>query len=599
MLDTTTVNGPEGVLDWDSVDWRAHEQNVARLRRRIFTATREQDWARVRSLQRLMVRSWSNTLLSVRQVTQRNAGRRTAGVDGEVALTSPERAKVAVRVHRSRLSWDPLPVRRVYVPKANGRRRPLGIPVITDRCHQARVRHALEPEWEARFEPRSYGFRPGRSCADAIGSLYAALRGSRARRVWIVDADLAAAFDRIDHDRLVGQLGGFPARELVGKWLRAGVIEPGKGFAPTVEGTPQGGVISPLLLNVALHGLEEAAGVRYRAAHTGYAATGTPILVRYADDMVACCHSRQQAEQVKAQLADWLAPRGLAFNEDKTRIVTLDEGFDFLGFHLRRYRRRGRPAKLLITPSPDAVRRIRRRLAEELRTLRGSNAGAVIARLNPIIRGWAAYYRGVVSSKVFAGLDNHLWWLTYRWANRSHPTKPKKWITRRYFGRFNKFRNDHWVFGARDHVINDRGDVAHLVKFSWTPIVRHLMVAGRASPDDPDLADYWAARRRKVKPPLDNYNLRLLAKQDGRCPACGDHLLVPDQPPQSPHQWERWWLNLTRRAIAADYLTHHGRGSPPDGDRTRLIHTSCHRSLQLRQRRKPATPPPATPAGLA
>ena len=600
-MDAIMVNGPEDVLDWDAVVWRTHEENVARLRRRIFTATREQDWATARSLQKMMLRSWSNTLLSVRQVTQRNAGRRTGGIDGEVALSSPERAEMAVRVHRSRASWDPLPVRRVHIPKAGGKQRPLGIPVIVDRCHQARVRNALEPEWEARFEPRSYGFRPGRGCADAIGSLYATLSGPRARRVWILDADLSAAFDRIDHAHILGQLGGFPARELVAGWLRAGVIESGKGFAPTEAGTPQGGVISPLLMNVALHGLEEAAGVRYRATGTrpGTAVEGTPILVRYADDMVVCCYSRQQAEQVKAQLADWLAPRGLVFNEDKTRIVDLEEGFDFLGFNLRRYRYRHQPAKLLIRPSQDAVRRIRNRLAEELRNLRGCNAMAVIARLNPIIRGWAAYYRGVVSSKVFNALDNHMWWLTYRWARHSHPTKSKKWIVRRYFGRFNKFRNNQWVFGARDHVVNDRGDVAFLVKFAWTAIVRHQLVAGRASPDDPHLIDYWVARRRKVKPPLDNYNLGLLAKQDGRCPLCGDHLLVPDQPPQSPHQWERWWLHVTRRAIAADYLTHHGRGGTLDGNRTRLVHTSCHRSLQLRKRRNPMLPSPATPMGFA
>ena len=342
--------------------------------------------------------------------------------------------------------------------------------------------------------------------------------------------------DKIGHARLLEALGSFPARGMIQRWLKAGVVER-EAFTPTEEGTPQGGVISPLLLNVALHGLEEAAGVRYHTTGSRSGTTtvaGTPILVRYADDMIVCCHTRRQAEQVKARLADWLAPRGLAFNEDKTRIVHLDDGVDFLGFTLRRYRHRDDPAKLLITPSREAVRRIRKRLADEARTLRGSNAGAVIARLNPIIRGWAAYYRGVVSSKVFAGLDNQLWWLTWRWARHSHPTKPKKWIARRYFGRFNKFRNDQWVFGNRDHVVNDRGDVAHLVKFSWTAIVRHQLVTGRASPDDPTLVDYWAARRRKVKPPLDGYNLRLLARQDGRCPLCGDHLITPDQPPQSP-----------------------------------------------------------------
>jgi RNA-directed DNA polymerase len=583
-LDTVTVNGPEDVLNWDAVDWRVHEQNVVRLRRRIFTATRKQDWATVRSLQKMMLRSWSNTLLSVRQVTQRNAGRRTAGIDGEIALSSSARARTAVRVHHTCSSWDPLPVRRVHIPKANGKQRPLGIPVIMDRCHQARVRNALEPEWEARFEPRSYGFRPGRSCADAVGILFNTLRGAQARRVWIVDADLTAAFDKIDHDRLLAALGSFPAKELIGRWLKAGVVEKGT-FTPTGEGSPQGGVISPLLMNVALHGLEEAAGVRYHrsGAHAGEAIRGTPTLVRYADDMVACCHSRQQAEQVKAGLAEWLAPRGLSFNENKTRIVHLDEGFDFLGVNVRRYRGR----TLLIKPSPDAVRRIRKRLTDEMRGLRGSNAGAVIARLNPIIRGWAAYYRGVVSSKIFNALDKHVWWLAFQWARHNHSNKSKKWIVRRYFGKFNKARNDRWVFGDRAGSTS-RGAVPYLVKFAWTPIVRHQIVTGGASPDDPDLSEYWARRRKKVKPPLDSYNLRLLTWQDGRCPLCREHLITADQPPQSPREWERWWLSVVHRAIVADYLTHRRPGTP-DGTRTRLVHTSCHRALQARNRRRPAT----------
>ncbi|MGB9047434.1 MAG: group II intron reverse transcriptase/maturase [Pseudonocardiaceae bacterium] len=592
------VNGPEDKrLDWDAIDWRFHEATVVRLRRRIFTATREQDWAAVRSLQKLMLRSWSNTLVSVRQVTQRNTGRRTAGIDGQVALSSPARMDMVVRVHDTICSWDPLPVRRVYIPKSANpaKLRPLGIPVIMDRCHQARVRHALEPEWEARFEPRSYGFRPGRSCADAIGALYATLSGPRAKRLWILDADLSAAFDTIAHAPLLDALRTFPARDMIKRWLKAGVMEHG-WFTPTDEGSPQGGVISPLLMNVALHGLEHAAGVRYHttAGQTARTEPNSPAVVRYADDLVVCCHSQRQAEQVKTQLAAWLAPRGLIFNEDKTQIVHLTGGFDYLGFNVRRYRH----GKLLIKPSDDAVRRLRKRLANEMRNLRGSNAMAVIARLNPIIRGWAAYYRGVVSSKIFSSLDNYMWQLTYKWATHTHPTKPKKWIARRYFGKFNKFRNDRWVFGARG-ATSDRGQTPCLVKFSWTNIVRHQMVIGGASPDDPNLTDYWATRRRRVTPPLDTFNLRLLARQDGHCPLCGDHLLDADQPPQSPLAWERWWLTITRRAIAADYLTHHGQPGPPDGNRTRLIHASCHRGLQTRQHnRKPVTQP-ATPSRLA
>jgi RNA-directed DNA polymerase len=344
-----------------------------------------------------------------------------------------------------------------------------------------------------------------------------------------------------------------------------------------------------LLLNVALHGLEEAAGVRYRACgtHAGEIMPGSPVAVRYADDMVVLCLTQEQAGRVKAQLAEWLAPRGLAFNEDKTKIVHLSEGFDFLGFNVRRYPNR----KLLIKPSKAAIRRLRERLAAETRALRGSDAMAVIATLAPVIRGWAAYYRTVVSAKVFSALDDYVWKLTYKWATYSHPNKPKGWIVSRYFGKFNKFRNDRWVFGHRSSG-------GYLVKFSWTGIIRHVMVKGTASPDDPALASYWAERRKKVKPPLDRYTLRLLSRQDGRCPLCGDHLLSASQPPQSPEQWERWWLQITRKAVAASYLVHHGRPGPAGNDPTRLVHASCHRGHQARERRNPAQLT-CTPAQLA
>src|ERR1700757_968046 len=248
------VNGPEDLspetdldaVNWDWVDWFSCEREVRRLRQRIFKATREGNWPKVRSLQKLMLRSRANTLVGVRQVAQRNAGRKTAGIDGEVALTSQARAELAVRVHGSRMSWQPRAVKRVYIPKAGSKTklRPLGIPVILDRCHQARVRNALEPEWEARFEPRSYGFRPGRGCHDAIGSLFNTLCG-KGKRVWILDADLAGAFDKIDHEHLLKAIGGFPARGMIAGWLRAGIFEAGKGYSPTGEGTPQGGVITP------------------------------------------------------------------------------------------------------------------------------------------------------------------------------------------------------------------------------------------------------------------------------------------------------------------------------------------------------------------
>jgi len=574
----TSVNGPEDLPPfdgdaWERVDWRRCQEQVRRLRGRIFKAVQGGDLAMARDLQKLMLRSWSNTLISVRQVTQRNAGRKTAGIDGQVALTSQARAEVAVRVHASIGSWTPSPVRRVYIPKAGGKTkmRPLGIPVIMDRCHQARVRNALEPEWEARFEPRSYGFRPGRGCHDAVESLFNTLRG-KSKRVWILDADLAGAFDKIDHGRLLSAIGSLPAGEMIRDWLKAGVFEADKGFSPTDEGTPQGGVVSPLLLNIALHGLEEAAGVRYRSGtHAGELKDDSPALTRYADDLVVCCHTRQEAEQVKARLAAWLEPRGLAFNEAKTRIVHLSEGFDFLGFNFRRYTN----GKLLIKPSATAVKRFRERLAEEFRALRGANIAAVLAKIVPIVRGWVAYYRTVVSTRVFHTLTGYLWKLTYKWACWTHPNKTKHWIVGQYFGKFNKARNDRWVFG-------DRKTGAYLPKPAWTGIARHTLVKGGASPDDPGLAEYWAHRRRKVKPPLDSYTVRLLTRQDGRCSLCGENLLTPDQPPQSPQGWEHWFLWVTKKAIEADYLVHHGQPSATSDKRTHLVHATCRRTRHAR-----------------
>jgi len=235
---------------------------------------------------------------------------------------------------------------------------------------------------------------------------------------------------------VLAALEGFPARELISGWLRAGVIERGR-WTPTDEGTPQGGVISPLLLNIALHGMEGAAGVRYQfsASNAGYLKADSPVLVRYADDLVVLCHTKVEAELAKTSLAAWLAPRGLAFNEDKTKIVHLDEGFDFLGFHVQRHR-----GKLLITPSKAALVRIRDRIATELRSLRGAPALVVIQRLNPIIRGWSSCYRGAVASEPFASLDTHLWRHPYKWARRSHRNKSKRWVVARYFGSFHPGR---------------------------------------------------------------------------------------------------------------------------------------------------------------
>ncbi|WP_246459799.1 group II intron reverse transcriptase/maturase [Streptomyces himalayensis] len=561
------TNGPEdGSKTWRSIAWAQAEENVRRLRQRIFKAAQQGDLKKVRNLQKLMLRSYSNTLTSVKRVAQVSSGRNTAGVDGVKSLTPSQKYELASAIHAEEEPYRAMPVKRVYIPKSNGKQRPLGIPVIRDRVMQARVKNALEPEWESRFEPRSYGFRPGRGCHDAREAIFNAA-SSRGKRVWVLDADLAGAFDRISHQHLLKSIGMFPAREMIRKWLKAGVMERGR-FATTEEGTPQGGVISPLLLNVALHGMEEAAGARYKKKGAGrepVAVPGTPILIRYADDLVALCHTEEEANAVRMRLGEWLAPRGLAFNTEKTKTVHLNEGFDFLGFNVRRY-----DDQLLIKPSRTAIKRIKERLREAVKALRGSNAAALIAKLSPIIRGWAAYYRVAVSSKVFSSLDTYVWRLTFKWARHTHPRKSRTWVANRYFGRFNRSRDDKWVFGNPENT-------SYLIKFAWTKIARHDMVKGAASVDDPTLADYWDKRRHKTVPTtLDKRTLSMAYLQKGICPVCRQALIADaEYQPDNPREWIEWFATAKKR-LEKHHLVYRSLGGSDARPNLRLVHSECH-----------------------
>jgi RNA-directed DNA polymerase len=300
----------------------------------------------------------------------------------------------------------------------------------------------------------------------------------------------------------------------------------------------------------------------------------SPILVRYADDFAVCCQSRQQAESIRNRLAGWLAQRGLSLNEDKTRIVHLAEGFDFLGWNFRSY-----GGKLLTKPSRAAVRKHRQRLADEMRALRGSNAGVVIAKLNPIIRGWTSYHRCMVSSETFTGLANHTWKLTYKWARRTHPNKRARWVCKRYYGKFCPTRDDKWVFGNRETG-------AYLLRHSWTGIRRHVLVKGRSSPDDPDLAGYWENRRRKHGLALDAGTLALLTRQENRCPHCGDPFFDLSHLPASSEEWEDWWFGVTRQRIPRAANAGKAAGPATESSTTHvLMHRSCLRSRKAAEYR--------------
>ncbi len=391
------VSVTERTCDWNNVNWRKANRIVRNLRQRIFRATQEGNFRKVRSLQRLMMRSYSNILIATRRVTQTNSGKNTPGVD-KLVVKAPETRGILVDALAKHIPWKPLPTKRVNIPKANGKKRPLGIPSIIDRCLQAIVKNALEPFWESKFEGSSYGFRPGRSAHDAIGKIFLIARPNKTKK-WVLDADIKGCFDNIAHEPLMQTIGNFSARKIIYQWLKAGYMDKG-GFQNTHSGTPQGGIISPLLANIALHGMESALGIKHN--NRGQI-IGKRAIVRYADDLVVFNETKEDAEKSKTILNEWLGKTGLELSEDKTRITQLKDGFDFLGFNIRHYADNNTKTgwKLLIKPSKKSILSMREKLRQEWLNLKGKSVQRVIEKLNPIIRGWANYFRIGVSSVIF------------------------------------------------------------------------------------------------------------------------------------------------------------------------------------------------------
>jgi RNA-directed DNA polymerase len=495
--------------DWKSLPWKKIQRNVFRLQKRIYRARRRGDFKTVHNLQRLLLRSWSARCLAVRQVTQDNRGKRTAGVDGVASLTPPQRLAYVRRLRNLSQAADK--VRRTWLPKPNGEQRPLGIPTMFDRAKQALVKLVLEPEWEAVFEPNSYGFRPGRSAHDAIEAIFNFIR---LKPKFVLDADIEKCFDRIDHQALLEKLATIqPVAALIRGWLKAGVVDQGVIHYPQA-GTPQGGVLSPLLANVALHGLEEE-------LTNACSKRNKPAVIRYADDLVILHPDLETLQMLKDKADGWLAKMGLRFNPRKTSIThTLNEhngkvGFDFLGFNIRQYwvgryqtrtYRKTAGFKTLIKPSKKAIKRHSAQMRQIIRQYRGSSQAGLINALNRVILGWTRYYRTCSAKRIFDKTSRIVYQMLIRWAAFRHPRKSKLWSYRRYWRRF------------KGKIVFNDGQYSLRAHEKMT-IKRHVKVISAKSVFDDDWT-YWADRR--GKDPLKPMRVvKLLKRQSGKCDECG------------------------------------------------------------------------------
>lgn len=414
---------------WTSIQWKSTENNIAQLQHRIAKATVENDCRKVRHLQRLLVRSLSARLKAVRQVSQENSGKHTPGVDGELWNTPKLKLKAALEL-RKRSKTKPL--LRKYIPKKDGSLRPLGIPAMVDRARQALWNLALSPVVESTSDPVSYGFRPYRGCWDA----HAQIRVLLSREVsptWILDADIRNCFDTISHDWL---LANTPMeKKVLRSWLKSGFIESSGDFFDTEAGTPQGGVISPTLSNHVLNGLHDVLAASFPLKQTGPSSKRVKHspkvnLVRYADDFIVTGRDQMQLEKAKGVISDFLRPRGLELHPTKTKIVSVYEGFDFLGWNFRKMKNR----KLLGIISKESQKSHRLQLKEVIKHAGNSPPSALISKLNPIIRGWCNYHRCANDIwKVWNSTNQYLFRLLWKWARNRHPRRSRYWIYNRYW----------------------------------------------------------------------------------------------------------------------------------------------------------------------
>ncbi|AKS23100.1 MAG: RNA-directed DNA polymerase [Leptospirillum sp. Group II 'C75'] len=472
-------NAPPGIFQsWEQIPWKKMEGNVRKLQTRIAKAHREGKPGKVNALQRKLTRSLAAKCFAVKRVSE-NRGKNTPGVDRIVWKTPGEKLRAALSLKRR--GYTPLPLRRILIPKKNGKQRPLGIPTLFDRAMQALFTMALIPIAESSADPNSYGFRPYRSTADAIAQCFIVLSRQISPQ-WILEGDIVGCFDNIDHEWMMTHIP--MDKETLRKWLKAGYIY-NRTLFPTQAGTPQGSIISPCLSNMVLDGLERILKERFSQKDKVH-------FCRYADDFIITGSSKELLEQeVRPAVEQFLRERGLELSPEKTRIVHIEEGFDFLGANIRKYGK-----KLLITPS----RKNTASFLDKVRTIiKGSKAIAqkdLIQILNPIIRGWANFHRHIVAKQIFKWVDLQIWEGLWEWATRRHPEKGAYWVKDRYFRR--KGPRD-WVFTPPN------GKGPELILTSATPIRRHIKIRKDANPFDPAWTGYFLDRKSRKEPQPDSW----------------------------------------------------------------------------------------------